>query len=58
MKIGVNPSPRNGMSTGTLHTLVVILSIFIVFLVFGTLWKKGYLRSKSQMEKGTHHKEY
>ncbi|KAG7649492.1 putative LRR receptor-like serine/threonine-protein kinaseRLK-Pelle-DLSV family [Arabidopsis thaliana] len=47
----VNPSPRNGMSTGTLHTLVVILSIFIVFLVFGTLWKKGCLRSKSQMEK-------
>ncbi|KAG7600462.1 Malectin domain [Arabidopsis suecica] len=46
-----NPPPKNGMSTGTLHALVVMACVFIVFAVLGILWKKGCLRSKSQMER-------
>lgn len=59
MQIDSNPPPRNGMNV-TVHVVVVMVNILIVFLVMyliGTLWKRGYLRSKSQMERGTH-KDY
>lgn len=56
MQIDFNPPPRSGISK-SVHTVVVIGNIFIVFLVFlliGIRCKRGYSRSKTKMERGIH----
>ena len=43
-----------GRSIGIVVGAVVASTVFLVLLIGGILWWRGYLRPKSQMEKGTY----